>query len=360
MIRPPPLQLKRALPRFPHPVRTPRQPKSKSFVAQLYKASWKNPIIAVAGLNGLRYAFAAHNAFQDATVDQMEGSENLFQVSIALGVMYVIAFVVEIYGVISVSMQRLSMVRVYVYLTFLASLVVTSAGVLNGVSYFVFAEDLMWECISLASEGRGYEKSLFRGRPWPGSSFALREHDARKQCIYAWVHQSWSQVAAVFLFSLIPSVIYYLMVYTYYRQTINPKHSANLLDNRRLASGRMEAHPQVVYAAVGAREVGTGVTTSRRQQANSLTPRIRSANRRVQVPKSLRGVGASSNNATAGSSKRSFTSRSLQRNHRPPPLMQSPSPLGLSLSPGPPTYGPSRVYAAFAAPVLSTDYDKFV
>ena len=59
------------------PVKTPSLPKPESFVKQLYKASWKNPIIAgmfvpknigtsrslitcnvVAGLNGLRYAFA--------------------------------------------------------------------------------------------------------------------------------------------------------------------------------------------------------------------------------------------------------------------------------------------------------------
>ena len=65
---------------YTEPIRTPSQPKSKSFVAQLYKASWKNPVIAreflviswghrlvglpcrgrcqVAGLNGLRYAFS--------------------------------------------------------------------------------------------------------------------------------------------------------------------------------------------------------------------------------------------------------------------------------------------------------------
>ncbi|KAF8961421.1 hypothetical protein BDZ97DRAFT_1905547 [Flammula alnicola] len=360
MIRPPPLQLKLDN-RFPHPVRTPSQPKSKSFVSQLYKASWKNPIIAVAGLNGLRFAFASHNAFLDAVVDDAEVAENLTKVSIALGVMYMIAFLIEIYGIIGVSMQRLSLIRVYLYLTFFASALVTGAGVLNGVSYFAFAEELMWECISLATEGRAYEKSLFRSRPWPGSVFAVRESEARKQCVYAWVHQSWSQVASVFLFSLVPAVIYYLLVYTYYRQTTDPKHSANLLHNRSGGRSTREA----TYSQVGS----SSSRLAGPSRPQSTTRQRAGASRRAQVQRSLRGVGVgastsgSSTNGTAAvvGAKRTFTSRSLKRDHRPPPLLQSPSPVGLGLTPGPPSYRPSRVYAAFAAPVPSdSEYDKFV
>ncbi|PPQ68100.1 hypothetical protein CVT25_014263 [Psilocybe cyanescens] len=386
MIRPPPLELKLDN-RFPHPLRTPSKPKSQSFVSQPYKASWKNPIIAVAGLNGLRFAFAAvrHSAFEDAIVDDAEAAENLTKVSIALGVMYTIAFFIELYGIVSVSMQRLGLIRVYLYLTFLASVLITSAGVLNGVSYFLFAEELMWECIGLATEGRGYEKSLFRGRPWPGSVYPVGPHDARKQCVYAWVNHSWSQIASVFLFSLIPAVIYYIMVYTYYRQTIDPKHHANLERNQRQPrSTTREAgnYHQVGYARVAnaapaahrddAAASTSGMTTSRSraQAANPPSARLRAGRAQVQAGRSVRGVTTSTSTSTtnpnasvnATTSKRTFTSRSLQRSHRPPPLMQSPSPFGLSvnLTPGPPTYGPSRVYAAFAAPIASAEYDKFV
>jgi len=267
-------------------------------------------------------------------------------------------------------LQRLSLIRIYLYLKFLASVLITCAGVLNGVSYFLFAEEMMWECISLATEGRGYEKSLFRGRPWPGSVFPLRRIDARKQCAYAWVHQSWSQIASVFLFSLIPAIIYYVMVYTYYRQTVDPKHHANLQSNERQAGGEA-AYSQVGYARVANvhhrdnEATTSGTTTNRQHGANPASARLRAGRSQVQANRSVRGVNANAStsslvNPTAG--KRTFTSRSLKRDHRPPPLMQSPSPLGLSLNltPGPPTYGPSRVYAAFAAPIASSEYDKFV
>jgi len=374
MLRPPALQLKFDN-RFPLPVKSPKLSKTtSSFVSQLYKANWKNPIIAVAGLNTLRYVFAAHNAFQDAAVDNLEEADSLFWVSLALGAMYIIASVIEIYGVVSVSMQRLNMIRIYLYFALVACVMVISAGVLNGISYFTFAEDLMLECVSLATEGRGYQKSLFRDRPWLVSVFPLVVHEARKQCVYAWVHQSWFQVSSVFLFSVFPAMIYFGLVYAYYRQTINRNHSACLINtygddrsNHQSAPlGRMETYrPQVGYTIQRNNDTHcssrNGMTSSRLEHAhNLLSPRRRTT---TQVSKSMRGVGALSinhqsnnnnNNNKVGNpvkKKPPFVSKSLKRDHRPPPLIQSPSPIGLS--PGPPSYRPSKVYAAFAAPVLS-------
>jgi hypothetical protein len=377
MIRPAPLQLKLDN-RFPYQIKTPSQPKSKSFVSKLYIASWKNPVIAVAGLNGLRYAFAAHNAIQDAIVDDEEDADNLLMVSLTLGVMYLFAFFIEIYGITAVSMQRLSLIRVYLYLAFLASLLVIGAGITRGVSYFSFAEELVLECVSLAVDGRAYERSTFRSPPWPGSVFAIEENFARKQCVYAWVHQSWSQVASVFIFAFLPSALYYFMVFTYYQQTTDPKHSANLQHNHPhlragggVGSSREGAYAQVGYSRVGEQQANEASSSSTQQPS----ARLRTGARRSQTQntrRSQRGVGVSTSNhinagSTAGSTKRTFTSRSLQRSHRPPPLIQSPSPVGFA-TPGPPSYSNknstannrSRVYAAFAAPVSDSEYDKFI
>jgi len=366
MLRPPALQLKFDN-RFPLPVKSPKLSKpTSSFVSQLYKANWKNPIIAVAGLNTLRFVFAAYNAFQDAAVDSLEEADNLFLVSLALGAMYLIASVIEIYGVISVSMQRLNMIRIYLYFSLLACVMVIGAGVLNGISYFTFAEELVLECVSLATDGRGYQKSLFHDRPWPGSVCPLMVHDAHKQCIYAWVNQSWYRVTTVFLFSVFPALIYFGLVYTYFQQTITPNHSACLINtygddrsNHRSAPlGRTETCSQVGYT--NQRENITnhrkGMTSGRLEHAhNFFSPRRRTTGQ------SIRGVGGGSNHhnnnnnnkvvVNSVNKKPPFVSKSLKRDHRPPPLIQSPSPIGLS--PGPPSYRVSKVYAAFAAPVLS-------
>jgi len=272
-------------------------------------------------------------------------------VSLALGAMYIIASVIEIYGVVSVSMQRLNLIRLYLHFSLLACFLVIGAGVLNGISYFTFAEELVLECVGLATDGHGYQKLLFPGQLWPSSGFRLMVHDARKQCVYAWVNQSWFQVSSVFLFSVFPAVIYYVLVYAYYRQTINRNHPACLIDtygddrsNHQTAPlGRMEEYTRVAGRDNDneiSRNDNTHVSSSRASSRLESSPRRRMA----QAPKSLRGVG--NNNE-----KPPFVARSLKRDHRPPPLLQSPSPVGLS--PGPPSYGRSKVYEAFAAPVLS-------
>jgi hypothetical protein len=374
MIRPPPLQLKLDN-RFPQPPRTPSQPKSKSFVSQLYKASWKNAVIAIAGLNGLRYAFSCYNAFGDAIVDEEEGAQHLFSMSLALSAIYVITFFIQIFGIIGVSLQRLSLVRVYLYLTFFALLLVTTAAILQGVTYFTLGHELVLECITLAMEGRGWQKSLFRGRLWPGSVVPFPEKLAEKQCIFAWKHHSLNHIAAMVLFQVIPAVVYYLVVHTYYKQTIDPVHNASLLGGRFTAgattAGRLRAE-RGGYSRIQARDLDRtnepSMTTARLAAVGGpLTPRQRRAAQ--QAPYTKRATtdiniasGGSSDTGSGPQTKRTFVSRGIARSHRPPPLISSPSPLGLNSTPGGPTYnrGPSRVYAAFAAPVYSSEYDKFV
>jgi hypothetical protein len=381
MIRPPPLQLKYDN-RFPVPLKTPSKSKSASFASQLYKANWKNTIIAVAGLNGLRYAFAVYNAIVDATIDKQEVFDDLFKVSLALAVIYLFAFFIEVYGIISVSLQRLSLIRGYLYMTLVCSALVTFSGIIQGIAYFAFAEDIVKECASLAKEGRGYEKSMFRSRPWPNTVVPLNKATAQKHCTYAWVHQSWSQVASVFLFFLVPAVVYYLLVYTYYRQTTDPNHPANLQHthsprNGAVAHGRTtrrttEMSQRRVYRDVGysrlanpanassedvsvSSDYSQGLTTSRLQAAPAAGGQISARPSRNGMGRS-NGPGNSSNNNNSNP----FATKGIKRPRRPPPLVSSPSPLGLNNTPGAPAYGPSRVYAAFAAPVGSAGYDKFV
>jgi len=204
------------------------------------------------------------------------------------------------------------------------------------------------------------------------------------ECVYAWVQHSWTEVASVFIFSLIPSVIYYILVYTYYRQTIDPSHHANLLDNRSRTSMSASVRAPARGGRGGYARVGTddassattsGMANARTRPAGAsmaMSPRQRRAAQQAPYanPRNQYGTGSNASGSTSrptaasttSQSKRKFVSRSLQRSHRPPPLMQSPSPVGLT--PGPPSYnnnrGRSRVYAAFVAPVESVEYDKFV
>lgn len=219
-----------------------------------------------------------------------------------------------------------------------------------------------------------------RGRPWPSSVVPYPEQLAEKrmrclpcqqkwthpfslECTFAWKHHSLNHIAAVLLFNIIPAMVYYALVYTYYRQTIDPTHNACLL-GRQFTSGAMTSgrRAECGYSRIEIRDRETSMTTARLEYAptagRALTPRQRRATQ--QAPYTKRAT-TEMNAASGPQTKRSSVSRGIIRSHRPPPLIPSPSPLGLNSTPGAPSYnrGPSRVYAAFAAPV-SSEYDKFV
>ena len=236
-----------------------------------------------------------------------------------------------------------------------------------------------------------------RGSLWPSSAVPYPEKLAEKrmltspsqnknqsanppplECLFAWKRHSFNHIAAIILFNLIPAIVSYLLVYTYYKQTIDSTHTACLLNGRSTVgaatAGSRRRADRSGYSRIEAddRASPSGMTTARLQyapaQGGPLTPRQRRAAQ--QAPYTKRGTtttasGSTSRPVTASGpqSKRSFVSRGINRSHRPPPLIPSPSPLGLDSIPGAASYnnqGRSRVYAAFAAPVCSSEYDKFV
>jgi hypothetical protein len=282
----------------------------------------------------------------------------------------VITIFVQIYGIIGVSLQRLSLVRLYLYLTFFATVLVTAAAILRGVTYFTLGGELVLECIMLAIEGRGWQKSVFRGSLWPSSAVPYPEKLAEKQCFFAWKHHSFNHLAAVLLFNIIPAVVYYLLVYTYYKQTIDSTHKACLVGGRATAGTTTAGRRRVDRSGYSRIETvdranNSGMTTARLEYGGSLTPRQRRAAQAQHTKRGTTNASGSTSrptNASGPQKKRSFVSRGINRSHRPPPLVSSPSPLGFDSIPGAASYnrGRSRVYAAFAAPVCSSEYDKFV
>jgi len=391
-IRPPPLKLKYDN-RFPLPIPSARKQKAKeTFLQVLYKGNWRNIVVGVAGLNAIRFAFASFNAYEDARVDNFEHQPRLVTVSVALCVMYAFSCMIEIFGVIAIVMQRLSLVRAYVFLEFASALLVTVAGVLNAASFFLNAEDLMYECVALALTGQSYSKSQFRSRPWP-SMYPLGLREAQKQCIAAWTHESWTQVINVFLFGFVPALMCFMLVYTYYRQTTDATHPAYLVGFQRVAPRQSSNHREMDQAPNGGYSrvpnaddpyAGTprGETNNRAAVGPIRSARLRAGRKSAAKANAHGGVTST---VTAA------TSRSLNRPHRPPALLelegpiftplrgimlQSGSPLSnILFSPGPPSFGvnivgPSRLGIGAYGPaahlscsggsVNSPKYSKFV
>ncbi|KAG6840159.1 hypothetical protein C0991_008506 [Blastosporella zonata] len=172
----------------------------------------------------------------------------LAQISIALGALYLVTAMIQIFGAVSAAMQRPTLIRVYVHLAFLSGLLITTAGFISGVEYFMLAEDLISECVALAVSGSWISKTIFRGKLQHGqtpSTTVAQAPPSNPECHAAWSHGSVSQVLGIFIFSVLPAIIFFLLAYAYYRQTTDPSHSACL--NSRTSEAmymRMEACPQ--------------------------------------------------------------------------------------------------------------------
>jgi len=236
--RPPPLALshdnmssnpgKFAAPRRPAQTHVLHEPGPlKEFWNEIYQADWKNLVIAVAGMNAIRFLIHATTSFTNGEADKIFHAPKLAHVSCVLGVLYLIIAVIQVFGVFGIITKRLILIRTYVYLSSLSALLMVVAGFTSGVTFFILSDDLIHECVTLAVVGSLQTKSLFKGKAfkWSNPTPSI----AKTHCIAAWGRSSVSQVLSIFLFSVFPAILFFLLGFVYYRQVTDPEHTANLL-----------------------------------------------------------------------------------------------------------------------------------
>ncbi|KAF9452104.1 hypothetical protein P691DRAFT_267800 [Macrolepiota fuliginosa MF-IS2] len=295
-MRPPPLQLKIDN-RYPA---SSRRGRAAPFFAALYHANWRNIVLAVSGVNALRFTLSALNAYHDVDVDNNLHLPHLAGASSSLCSMYLTAGLIDIFGILGVSMQRVIFIRIYSCLAVVSAFIVTVAGAVAALTFYIFGGDVIQECTVLAMNGELASKSIFRGRPWPLMQHGMKSTDAETACYTAWLSEVPSQITSVFLFSLLPSIIYCLLVYVYYRQITDPAHPAYLKEGHPDSSMQMDDWPSYspLYNSASA------PTVPKEQPPQP--------SRKKRVP-------------------------------RLPALMQSSSPMEYLMTPGPPSFGPSKV-----------------
>jgi len=211
-----------------------------------------------------------------------------------------------------------------------------------------------------------------------GSPTQSQQAKSHLECISAWINESWTQITNCFLFAFIPAVIYFIMAYTYYRQTTDPTHIGNLLRNPTRSSRRSsESHPNINYGLVhnnASRAPLAGDNDTNHRSAARLRSGSHVGSKSKQEPqRTQRGPGSL---VTVSSVSRvtATTTRGLKRDHRPPALMKSASPVfsgeyGYVGSPGPPTYSAHAGATYYAlghgivgtgSSILSAGYSKYL
>lgn len=330
MPRPPSLQLQ--LDNDYEPLRSPAP--IQSFYAWLYQFKWRKLVIAVAIFNVLRNFVWASNAFQDVGFDSHQNLPQLARISTALGAMYSTTAIIDAFGVFCASMQRQTLIRVYAHLAFISAMLVTVAGFVAGVSYYVLSDDLIHQCILLCTSGKPRSKSMFN---WPISN--LTPTEAQSTCLHAWTSESTAHIFSIFLFYVIPSIAYFFLAYTYYRQTTDPTHPGYLTPHPSKGSAiRMGELPEEGHSLLHNNNNNNNNTHST-PYSDDITDALR-----VRTPKNGKGLGAQMANGDGdGDGKHGGGSWSGKGRRKGAPRLNLSSPVMYTaspymMSPGPPSF----------------------
>ncbi|KAG5716379.1 hypothetical protein E4T56_gene7994 [Termitomyces sp. T112] len=75
------------------------------FAAQVYRADWRNFVIAIAAVNAFRFIASAWTFFYDVDIDlSTYHVSKLAQISLALGALYLLTAFIQIFGAISTAL----------------------------------------------------------------------------------------------------------------------------------------------------------------------------------------------------------------------------------------------------------------
>ncbi|KAJ7857049.1 hypothetical protein B0H13DRAFT_1160429 [Mycena leptocephala] len=328
MPRPPPLQLQFDN-MFPGLIVRPRM-QMQSLITGAYQSNWRMLVLCLTTVNALRFYLSATGAIADLNVDIAQNNPQLASVSRTLVIIYTLTCGIELFGAFSAFIQRRALIRIYAYLAFLSAALVIGAGVVTTAAYFTFADELIKECVALATAGQLGTKSIFRGDPWP--TIPLSSEDAQIKCLTVWSSESVSQVIYSAVLYLLPSAFYWFVAYVYYRQTTDPTHPANLAS--RGSAIRLEA-----------RGSGHGAAYNPLQEvfSDEMPPRNGLDARRPGPAKRRLTVSPRSYQAAVGVAPLAVTS-------------------GSSLSPGPPSFSVAGLAGAGAYNRLSagSEDDRFI
>ncbi|KAG5638851.1 hypothetical protein H0H81_009402 [Sphagnurus paluster] len=139
--------------------------------------------------------------FRNFGIDRDQNLSSIANLSLALGVMYMVVAVIGAFGIFASVTQRTGPARIYSSLACFATLIVAGAGLTRIVTHFVWKNDLIKECTTLTTGGQ----IIYYGFWGPVQAGTI---DATE--------------AAAFLAALFTSV-----ALAYHRQLLDPTSAAN-------------------------------------------------------------------------------------------------------------------------------------
>jgi len=197
-------------------------PPSYAFVTRVYRRNLRPVVITTAFLAAIWTLFSGIGWFRNFGVDKTQHVPKIASLSVALGALYMGVFGIGLFGMAAAGSQRIALVRTYTVLAPLAALIVIATGIARVVTHFVWKDEIISECTNLTTGG----EIIYFGFWGPTKAETLDQQSAADWCNSAWGHDSWSEILAMLITSVI-AILFALIPFSYYRQLLDPSSAAN-------------------------------------------------------------------------------------------------------------------------------------
>jgi len=187
-------------------------------------------VIAVAVAAAVYAIIWGASAFSSLSPDKSHNLGQLVPFDITLGSVYMAVAAIEIFGIWAAIRQSRPMVRLYVMLSLFAVVIIFGTEILRLVVHFKFKQPMIKECIAIASSNSTTDDNF--GFIGSHHAHGLQLPDAMDYCNDAWSRNTFSDIAWL-VFSLIASLIFSSIAYSYYRQLLDPSSLATRYPRRQ-------------------------------------------------------------------------------------------------------------------------------
>jgi len=196
-------------------------------------------ILVASGLEAFWALLSGISSFRLLAEDGSRNIPHLRTIALILGIMYMVGFVIEVFGIIAALMQRVVMVRIYAFLSILTSVLILGGKLTQVIIHFTMKNDLINEC---ARETTGDTVYFTWGLFGPTQRTTLNPGDALNWCRSTYDHDSWADPLG-FVLDILISILFVMIAFAYYKQVVDPTSPVN---SSRVPSNmfRSEGYPQ--------------------------------------------------------------------------------------------------------------------
>jgi len=197
--------------------------RAPGYVGRVYKSSLRPVVLVVSGLAALWATLYGISSFRVLGDDESKNVPGLRTMALALGILYMVAACIEVFGFITAMMQRAGMARIYAILSILSSVLIVGGNLTQVVFHFTQKNNLINLC---TSETTGDTVCYGWGLFTPSHRATLSGDEARDWCNAEWKKDSLSSILTVLVESILLA-LFVSIAFAYYQQVVDPTSPVN-------------------------------------------------------------------------------------------------------------------------------------